>query len=76
MYKETGEVGFPEDTYTRKRMNEWFEKNKENAYLVNTITCKHIEEVFEQKNIQENESGYNAAVLLSVSRVLSTDQGG
>jgi hypothetical protein len=53
VYKETGKVGLPGDAYTWERMREWLTENEKKSYLIEKVTCMHIEEGFEKSNTKK-----------------------
>jgi glycosyltransferase involved in cell wall biosynthesis len=49
IYKETGVSGLPADGDLWIRLTEHLKSNNQLGYLINKITCKHLEEGYEQK---------------------------
>ena len=49
VYEETGRRGLPGDADLWLRIKNFFIETKQTGYLINKITCKHIEEGYERK---------------------------
>lgn len=48
VYEETGEIGLPGDAYMWYRLSNFLKENNHESYLINKITCKHLEEGYEK----------------------------
>ena len=48
IYAETGEIGLPGDADMWARVRDYLSSIGQNGYLINKITCKHLEEGYER----------------------------